>query len=181
MAGKQKRTPVTEPGTDKTEPLEIEPAEPLEGDTGRNLEWKCVTCNATAPPTGSGYSSLIAHSCKDRKVWLVDKDSGEMLANNIGQAQHLGLIKKREKRETKEEKEDIKEPQLVSDGFIKQTITLPVDAYTLFNLVRAFKIEKEDKRFDAWIWDCISKRFLLDYKVQLVLAPIGEVQIEEGE
>ena len=54
---------------------------------------------------------LLLTLAQDRKVWLVDKDSGEMLANNIGQAQHLGLIKKREKRETKEEKEVRERPR----------------------------------------------------------------------
>jgi len=43
----------------------------------RSLEWKCLTCGATAPPTPGAYMGLIQHSCTGkRKIWLIDKDTG---------------------------------------------------------------------------------------------------------
>lgn len=75
----------------------------------------------------------------------------------------------------KAKEKEITEPQVSSDGIFKYTITLPSDAFTLFNLAKAFALEKDsDKPFDEWIWDCVVARFKYDYKMQLVLAPIQE-------
>jgi len=61
----------------------------------RSLEWKCLTCGATALPTPGAYMGFIQHSCTGkRKIWLVDRDTGEQLANNASQALRLGLIEK---------------------------------------------------------------------------------------
>lgn len=58
----------------------------------RNLEWRCLTCKATEAPTGKGYMNLLKHSCDNRKVRLVDTDTGEELATNIKQAIAKGLV-----------------------------------------------------------------------------------------
>ncbi|MBA7593233.1 hypothetical protein ES703_00151 [subsurface metagenome] len=64
-------------------------------------------------------------------------------------------------------------PQASTEGIFHYTITLPADAFTLFNLAKACGLEKDgDKPFDEFVWDCIKKRFETDYKVQLVLAPM---------
>jgi len=72
----------------------------------RNLEWRCLTCGATAPATGSGYMHIIRQTCPagNKAICLVDTDTGEELANNIKQAQSLGLIPKKQKPEAKGEK-----------------------------------------------------------------------------
>jgi len=60
-----------------------------------NLEWRCTTCGATAAPTGTGYGVLSNHPCSgDRKLALVDKDTGEVLATSLKQAVRSGIIKK---------------------------------------------------------------------------------------
>ena len=157
----------------------------------RNLEWKCLTCSATAPPMPGAYMGFIQHSCTGkRKIWLVDRDTGEQLANNAKQALQMGLIKKgekpgekleekleeepKEKGKGKEEEGEITEPQVSSAGFFRYTITLPADAFTLFNMAKAADLEDADISFDVWIWDCIRKRFEKDYKRQVVLAGIVE-------
>lgn len=64
-------------------------------------------------------------------------------------------------------------PQASTEGIFRYTITLPADAFTLFNLAKACGLEKDgDKPFDEFVWDCIKKRFETDYRVQLVLAPM---------
>jgi len=60
-------------------------------------------------------------------------------------------------------------------GIFTYEITLPADAFTLFNLAKACELEtNSEKPFDEWVWDCIRARFSKDYKQQLVLAPLEE-------
>jgi len=60
-------------------------------------------------------------------------------------------------------------------GIFTYEITLPADAFTLFNLAKACGLEtNSEKPFDEWVWDCIRARFSKDYKQQLVLAPLEE-------
>ena len=60
-------------------------------------------------------------------------------------------------------------------GIFTYEMTLPADAFTLFNLAKACELEtNKEKTFDEWVWDCITTRFSKDYKKQLVLAPVEE-------
>ncbi|GAI61240.1 unnamed protein product [marine sediment metagenome] len=73
----------------------------------------------------------------------------------------------------KEKDGEITIPQASSSGIFRYTITLPADAFTLFNLAKTCGLEKDgDKPFDEFVWDCIKKRFETDYQVRLVLAPV---------
>lgn len=136
----------------------------------RNLEWRCLTCGQSAPPTSKDYMAFIKHPCDNRKIWLVDKDTGEQLASNANKAVQLGLIVKPGK--AKEGEEEI---EVSSEGILTYTINLPADAFTLFNLAKFSGLEKDgQKPFDEWVWECIVKRFEKDYKKQLILAPIEE-------
>lgn len=63
----------------------------------RKLEWRCLTCGITATPTATGFVSILKHPCDDRKIHLIDMDTGEDLANNIVQAQSKGLIPRKDK------------------------------------------------------------------------------------
>lgn len=151
-------------------------------ETSRNLVWKCLTCEKTAPPTSSGYMSFIQHTCTDRKIWLIDVDSGEQLANNLKKAINLGLVAgsggkpgAAPKSEEAGKEGEVTEPQVSSEGIFRYTISLPADAFTLFNLAKAVGLEKDlEKPFDEWVWDCITRRFVTDYKMQLILAPVEE-------
>lgn len=63
----------------------------------KNLEWRCTTCGATEAPTGTGYGSLLKHSCSGKiKLALVDKDTGEVLATSLKQAVKLGFVEKQQ-------------------------------------------------------------------------------------
>lgn len=58
-------------------------------------------------------------------------------------------------------------------GVFTYEITLPADAFTLFNLAKACGLEPNGEMlFDEWIWDCVRARFAKDYKKQLILAPL---------
>lgn len=140
---------------------------------GRNLEWRCLTCEASVPPTVSDYMRFIKHPCEDRKIWLVDKDTGEQLTNQINVAKKMGLVVGAE--EKGKGKEEVKEPEVSSEGIFRYTISLPADAFMLFNIAKSHGLEKDGgKPFDEWVWDCIKARFEKDYKMQLVLAPVAE-------
>lgn len=74
-----------------------------------------------------------------------------------------------------ETKPEITVPQPSSEGILRYTITLPADAFTLFNLAKVCDLEKDkEKLFDEWIWDCIRMRYKKDYRMRLILAPEEE-------
>lgn len=154
--------------------------EAFQAEERKVLEWRCLTCGKTEPPTGKGYSNLLSHPCKKRQIWLVDKESGEKLANNIGQAISQGYIPKKGEKGTdlsgdgKGEEKEVTVPEIVGDSLIRYTITLPVDAFTLFNIVRGLGLENPDMLFDEWLFACITERIRLGYKKQLVLCDIPE-------
>ena len=78
-------------------------------------------------------------------------------------------------KDGKEEEKETITPQASSEGIFRYTISLPADAFTLFNLAKVCGLEKDGKKlFDEWVWDCIRKRYESDYKMQLVLAPVEE-------
>lgn len=140
----------------------------------RNLEWRCLTCGETAPPTGRDYMQLIKHA-KGHEVRLVDVETGEELASTPKQAIGKGLITKEGAvSKVPGEKVDVTTLEVTEEGLIRYTITLPADAFALFNIAKAFGMEPEGKSFDEWDWECITARFEKDYKKQLILAPIGE-------
>jgi len=107
-----------------------------------------------------------------------EKAEAEAKAEAKVEAKTKAEAEEKAKPEAKGEKEEEKEkeittPQVSSDGFFRYTITLPADAFALFNMAKAAGREK-DISFDVWVWDCIRKRFEKDYKLQVILAGIGE-------
>lgn len=74
------------------------------GAAGREAgrEWRCLTCGFLSSPDGKGYSQAMLHPCTGkRKLALVDKATGEVLATHIIQAQQKGLIPKKQPPEPK--------------------------------------------------------------------------------
>ncbi len=73
------------------------------------------------------------------------------------------------------ERDEVELTTIRTAGIFTYEITLPADAFTLYNLAKACGLEKdEEKLFDEWVWDCIRARFSKDYKQQLVLAPVED-------
>ena len=95
---------------------------------------------------------------------------------NAGKAVPTALVEEEEEEDEKEKKDEHTTVlEVVADGIFETKVTLPANAFTLFNLAKACGLEKEkDKTFDEWLWDCIRRRFATDYKMQLVMAPIEE-------
>ena len=139
---------------------------------------------------------------EERGYHLVNENTGEILADSVRQAKEKGFLQtvpeppeektaeeppeEKTAEEPSEEKateepsaekiefKEVLEPQVSSEGFFRYTITLPADAFALFNMAKAAGLEKKDISFDVWLWDCIRKRFDKDYGFRVVLAKIGE-------
>jgi len=153
------------------------------------LEWRCQDCDATAPPTGYDYMVILSHQ-KGHHIQLVVKETGEVLASSVKQAQARGIdIPTREKRQDKPPERTVGKVELSpggkSDGKseagmelteegISFIITLPPVAFTLFDAAKASGRVDADKDFDIWLFECVQKRFELDYELRLMLIPIGE-------
>ncbi len=83
--------------------------------------------------------------------------------------------KAKEEAELAEKRDKVEETTVKTAGTFTYEITLPADAFTLFNLAKACGLEPNPgKLFDEWIWDCVRARFSKDYKKQLILAPVEE-------
>jgi len=102
---------------------------------------------------------------------LLDKEAeGEFYEQEEEQDEELEEPPRKEKAE--KEGKEVKE--ISSDGIFRYTITLPADAFAMFNIAKANGLEPKDKIFDEFCWECIVARFEKDYRKQLILAPIEE-------
>jgi len=71
---------------------------------------------------------------------------------------------------------ELKYPEASLDGIIRYTMTLPADAFAMFNMAKACGLEPDKEMpFDEWVFACIQKRYETDYKVQIVLAKLEGV------
>jgi len=149
--------------------------------------WKCKAkdCGYTRPPTLKGYKQLVGHQKEhshlpkeERGYRLVDENSGEVLAESVREAKEKGFLvvepppRKESKGKPQGAEAEVTEVITSSEGIVRYTITLPADAFTLFNIAKARGLEDADKLFDEWLWDCATARFEKDYKMRLVLAPL---------
>ena len=91
------------------------------------------------PPTGSGYMSIIKHTCSDDKqIRLIATETGEELAHDYKQAQSAGLLGKLKDEESPGKKLDSSRgrPQVTGDINIRITITFPAIDLARFNIAR---------------------------------------------
>ena len=161
--------------------------------------WKCRVegCAYTAAPTEEGYNKMRGHQLAHKSLpkekkgsCLIDENTGKILAEKLAEAVEKGFMKaeppkpeeqepelgkpeEEEKGKEKKGEEEITAPQVSTEGIFRYTISLPADAFVLFNIAKAYGLETDgDKLFDEWVWDCIQKRFEKDYGKRLVLAPV---------
>lgn len=207
-------------------------------DTG-SLYWRC-SCGETRPPTQGDYMSLIRSKAhKGHEKVLINKDTGEVVADSLHAAMEAGIkmpakkgdassvqapppgdnrgiesgllaptpppaekaqpaapkaettaiaeqeevaeaeveeeeeVEEREARREGEEVSRVRIRSVMTAGDFTYEITLPADAFMLFNLAKACGLERNGNLlFDEWVWDCIKARFAKDYKKELVLAPV---------
>lgn len=141
------------------------------------LEWKCLDCDASAPATTYDYMNLLKHQ-KGHHIRLVNTETGEVLASTVKGALHKGIElpgKPHGKPHGKPGEKLELGMELTEEG-ITFPITLPPVAFTLFDVAKAAKLVDEDQDLDSWIFECVMKRFELDYCLQLSLIPIGAVK-----
>lgn len=142
------------------------------------LKWKCQDCDGEAPPTTYDYMKLLKHQ-KGHHIRLINTKTGEILAVSVTDALHKGIdlpAKVPAKLGEPPGKPGGK-PELgmeLTEEGITFPVTLPSVAFTLFDAAKAAKLVDEDKNLDSWLFECIQKRFELDYSLQLLLVPIGE-------
>ena len=134
------------------------------------------------PPNVEAEAKAKAEAEAKAKVEAEAKAKVEAEAKAKAEAEEAEAPPKAEEvagkgKEEKEEKETT-EPQVSPEGIFRYTITLPADAFTLFNMAKAADLEDADISFDVWLWDCIRKRFEKDYKMQVVLAGIAGIAEE---
>lgn len=137
-------------------------------DSLDELEWRCSECGATAPPTGYDYMRILRHQ-KGHHVRLVNKSTGEILAASPKEARSKGIELLSGKPETAAEA-----MELTEEG-ITLPITLPPVVFTMFDAAKAAKLldEEKEKDLDSWLFECVQKRFQLDYRLKLMLMPAG--------
>lgn len=105
---------------------------------------------------------------------LGEEAEEEVIESEEEQEEEEELPEEPPRAKGKAEKEGKEVKEISSDGIFRYTITLPADAFTLFNIAKANGLERDGKLFDEFVWDCITARFEKDYRKQLILAPIEE-------
>lgn len=136
------------------------------------LEWKCQDCDASAPPTSYDYMKLLKHQ-KGHHIRLVNTKTGEILATTVKKARSDGIdIPSDGKPSGKPPGKPELGMELTEEG-ITFPVTLPPVAFTLFDAAKAAKLVDKDKDLDSWLFECVLKRFELDYNLRLMLVPIG--------
>lgn len=152
-----------------------------------DLLWKCQDCDASAPPTTYDYMKLLRHE-KGHHIRLIDTNTGTILATSVVDARCKGIELPGKPSGGPSGKsggpsgkptgkpEDLPDRGMeISEEGISFVITLPPVAFTLFDAAKAAKlIEDVDMDIDHWLFECIQKRFALDYNLRLMLVPTGE-------
>lgn len=62
----------------------------------------------------------------------------------------------------------------LSEKGLTLSITLPPVVLTLFDAAKGAGLEDAEKDLDSWLFECVQKRFQLDYCLQLRLVPVGD-------
>jgi len=139
------------------------------------LQWKCMDCEATAPPTTYDYMRLLKHK-KGHHIRLLNNKTGEILASSVKEALSKGIeLPRNGKPSGKLPGKPGVEPEMgmeLDEEGITLPVTLPPVVFTLFDAAKAAKLVDGDKDLDSWLFECVQKRFELDYNLRLMLVPI---------
>ena len=57
-------------------------------------------------------------------------------------------------------------------------ITLPPVAFTMFDAAKAAELVDKEENIDHWAFECMQKRFELDYGLKFMLVPVGGKKVE---
>lgn len=136
-----------------------------------DLKWKCSECDASAPPTSYDYMRLLKHQ-KGHHIRLVNTSTGEIIATSPKEARSKGIELSSDKPISLKGDSQKEEMELTEEG-ITFPITLPPVVFTLFAAAKAAKLVDDGRDLDSWLFECVLKRFELDYSLRLMLVPIG--------
>jgi hypothetical protein len=149
-------------------------------------QWKLQDTQLVADATEAGYDELkgkrLGQRLKGDIIFIDDEGNEHPDIKSPQQAIKAGLLEKQESEEEKERKKRLGKPTLSSDGLIEYTLLLPPEAFSFFNVAKNFGLIKDPEMdFDHWVFECIDRRFIADYKMVVQLSPIGfkEDELEE--
>jgi len=63
--------------------------------------------------------------------------------------------------------------ELTEEGLMLP-ITFPPVLLTMFDVAKAAELVEEETDLDTWLFECVQKRFELDYHRKLMLVPTEE-------
>ncbi len=136
-------------------------------DNLEELQWKCQECEAVAPPTSYDYMMLLKHK-KGHHIRLVNIKTGEILANTVREARLKGIDIPAKAGKPGEPPSGM---EITEEG-ITFPVTLPPVVFTMFDAAKAAELVDEKENIDSWLFDCVRKRFELDYGLKFMLVPI---------
>ncbi len=173
MAKQTKEAEVKEEHKEKETEAEVKETEVKE--ERKQYEWRCLDCDARAPATRAAGMELLGHAV-NHHIRLVDMATGEAVAASAKEAQSKGIHLPPGKKATVKGESG---KELSEEGITFQ-ITLPPAVFTLFAAARAHGLVNDEVDFNQWLYECVEKRFQLDYKLQLMLVPVSEEESTEG-
>lgn len=153
-----------------------------------DLIWKCLDCDLTGPPTAAEYMKLLKHK-KGHRTRLVNKATGEVIAASRLSAIAKGIPMPEQSKtgeKSGESGEKSGEQQggnkgktgesdsgmVLTEEGLTLPITLPPVAFAMFDAAKAAELVDAEKDFDSWLFECVMKRFELDYGYNLALVPV---------
>lgn len=154
--------------------LKKEPEVPPE----RMLTWRCL-CGAETDRFGKDYIAHIREAKKkgesDKHKWrLVDEKTGEIVADNMRQANLIGMAATKKanpprltgdsdlKKEADKELDKYQPKSPLVTKFVAYTVELPSDLLVLFKLFvdRCVALDKEPPTIGEWVTQTISQFYL---------------------
>ncbi len=129
--------------------------------TEAGREWRCLACGFSSSPDGKGYSQAMIHPCaaKKRKLVLVDRATGEILATNIMQAQLKGFIPRKREQAGKADRESRQgqaEPRSRQTGRAKELETMLPEGESMGGIAETDEVPSEKERTEGVSQDFVE-------------------------
>jgi hypothetical protein len=135
------------------------------------MKWVIEGTDHEEEATETGWRRLSIKKNQDKslaaKKIVLEGDDGTIhdTINTITAARKAGLLG--------EEGAPKGKLVLTPEGMVDYTLSLPATAFALYDMAKSFGLIKDDEMgFDQWVYECIDRRFIADYKVEIVMQPV---------
>ncbi len=138
------------------------------------VEWRCLNCDETRPATVKDFKKFQMHA-KGHKIVLVNKETGEVLAESLQAARAKGYFKEVVEVEKEARTEEVTEMLVGEDHetYFPVRAWLPASMFTLFRYARAEKL-CDHKDVISFICEYAQVGFMKVHNLSLSLAQIKE-------